>query len=173
MRAGIALGSNLGDRLAHLRTARERLLALHEGADAEFLVSSVRETEPVGCPPGSGAFLNAVIEIVTTLDPFILLHEAQAIERRLGRPNQRAKNSPRTVDVDLLYAGDITLDDPRLVLPHPELRKRRFVLEPLAEIRPDLQLPGFDTSVAGLLEALAAETSGATPSKTIDWESAS
>jgi 2-amino-4-hydroxy-6-hydroxymethyldihydropteridine diphosphokinase len=150
---GLALGSNLGDRLVHLRAARDFLAALHEGDQAP-LVSSVYETDPVDCPPGSPSFLNAVLEIMTSLDPEELLVRAGAFERRLGRAAMRERNSPRPVDIDLLYAGDRCIGTARLVLPHPRLTQRRFVLQPLAEFRPDLVLPGQSQRVADLLEAL-------------------
>ena len=152
--SGIALGSNLGDRLGHLRIARERLLDLHEGTAADFLVSPIYETEPVDCAPGTAAFFNSVIELRTSLEPIALLEAAQSIERDLGRASRRPKNAPRTIDVDLLYLGDHVLADERLDLPHPRLLRRRFVLAPLAAIRPSLILPGETRPVAACLRDL-------------------
>ena len=133
---GIALGSNVGDRLALLREARDRLQELHEGSQEDFRISPVYETAPVGCAPGTAPFLNAVIELGISADrsPHDLLDFTQTIERSLGRPSQRSKNAPRTIDVDLLYCGDRAVDDERLVLPHPRLRERRFVLVPLRDL---------------------------------------
>lgn len=152
--AGIALGSNLGDRLGHLRIARDRLLDLHEGTAADFLVSPLFETEPVDCAPGTAAFFNAVIELHSSLEPLDLLEAAQSIERDLGRASRRPKNAPRTIDVDLLYLGDRMLADDRLDLPHPRLLSRRFVLTPLAAIRPGLVLPGETRPIATCLREL-------------------
>lgn len=153
MRAGIALGSNLGDRGASLRAARTFLLSLHEAA-APALVSPLYETAPVDCPPGSPPFLNAVVEIALSLPPADLLARCTAFERSLGRPVLREKNSPRPVDLDVLYAGDLRIESPSLTLPHPRLAMRLFVLQPLADIRPDLVLPGRTGTVAQLLAAM-------------------
>lgn len=133
---GISLGSNLGDRLGNLRTAVTCLQEV-QGSD-HLLLSSVYETDPVGCPPGSGSFYNAVIEIETELAPHDLLRKTKAIEKALGRPTAREVNAPRTVDLDLLYYGEIVLSERDLILPHPRMWERDFVLMPLAEIRPDL-----------------------------------
>jgi len=144
-RVGISLGSNLGDRIVHLRSAIERLSPVR--LSEHLLLSPVFETEPVDCPEGSGAFYNAVIEIETDLAPLELLAATQAIERALGRPEVRAVNAPRTLDLDLLYYDDLSLEAPGLLLPHPRMFQRAFVLKPLAAIRPDL-VP------AGALESL-------------------
>lgn len=135
-RIGISLGSNLGDRLAHLREAVDRLGPVREGG--HLLRSPVYETEPVDCPPGSGSFYNAVVEIESSLAPLELLAFTQSIERALGRPAVRDRNAPRTIDLDLLYCDQLVLDEPDLVLPHPRMRQRAFVVLPLAAIRPDL-----------------------------------
>lgn len=141
-RVGISLGSNLGDRLAHLRSALVRLAPLR--SSPHFLVSPVFETEPVDCPGGSGSFYNAVVEIETRLTPAGLLAATQAIERDLGRPAERERNAPRTVDLDLLYYDDLRFESEALVLPHPRMFERPFVLLPLAAIRPDLVPPDLD-----------------------------
>ena len=153
MRFGIALGSNLGDRSANLRRGIELLL---ERVPGILLMASgqVYETEPVDCAPGSQAFLNTVIEVEADCLPRELHVHLKAIEQALGRPEQHERNSPRTLDLDLLYADDVVSDDPVLILPHPRMHLRRFVLEPLADIRPDLVLPGQQVSVAELLAAL-------------------
>jgi 2-amino-4-hydroxy-6-hydroxymethyldihydropteridine diphosphokinase len=153
---GIALGSNLGDRLAHLRAARQLLLTLHEGPEFAA-VSPVYETTPVGCPPDSPAFLNAVIEITTALDPATLLDRLATLERDLGRAANRTRNSPRPLDLDILYAGDIAIQTPALTVPHPRLAQRRFVLQPLSDIRPHLVLPGQSRTIAQLLAAVPHE----------------
>ena len=146
MRTGIALGSNLGDRLHNLRAGRDALLAL-PGISPPLLASPVYETEPVGTAPDSGAFLNAVIEVEFTGTPRTLLHGLQQIEAAMGRPNRHPRNAPRTLDLDILYIGDLILSEPEIELPHPRLHLRRFVLQPLHDIRPDLRLPGQSLTV--------------------------
>lgn len=150
---GLALGANLGDRGSHLRTARNFLAALHEGGKPPAL-SLVYETDPVDCPPGSAPFLNAVMEIVTSLPPEDLLARADELERQLGRPAQRGRNAPRPIDIDILYVGHRIIRTERLTVPHPRLTSRRFVLQPLADVRPDLLLPGETLRVADLLALL-------------------
>jgi 2-amino-4-hydroxy-6-hydroxymethyldihydropteridine diphosphokinase len=141
MRAGIALGSNLGDRTKFLKEAIVHLKALHESG--EFLVSNLHDTEPVDCPPFSPLFLNAVVELECTLDPLTLLHRLQSLESEFGRPKNHGINEPRTLDLDLLYLDGITMNHSELVLPHPRITERLFVLAPLAEIRPKLMLDGW------------------------------
>lgn len=158
MRTGIALGSNLGDRLDHLRTGRNFLLSLHEGPNPAA-VSPVYETTPIDCPPHSPAFLNAVLEINTHLEPAELLAQMSALEIKLGRHTSPPRNAPRPLDLDLLYGGDRQLHLPQLTLPHPRLTSRRFVLEPLAAIRPDLILPGHSRTIADYLHNLPPDTS--------------
>lgn len=146
-RTGIALGSNLGDRARHLRLAVEALRGLHTAGEP-FLLSPIYQTEPRFCPPGSPEFLNAVVELAWSGSAAGLHRHTQAIEHSLGRIRGAQRNEPRTIDIDLLYVGDAVVDTPDLVLPHPRLGERRFVLEPLAAIRPDLLLPGW-THAAG------------------------
>jgi len=151
MEYGIALGSNLGDRLGVLR---EAVGQMREAGMDVLAASRVYETEPVDCPEGSGAFLNAVVVVGSRLEPRALLRELQSMEVRLGRPAGHGFHEPRTVDLDILYAGDRVVREPGLELPHPRLGERRFVLEPLADVRPSLVLPGFGASVAELLRSL-------------------
>jgi len=150
---GIALGSNIGDRLAYLEAARIAVAQLHHGS-GQPLFSPVYETEPVGCEPGTAPYLNAVMEIETADPPEMLLAALHRIEAAMGRPASHGFNAPRTLDLDLLYAGDLVLNTPQLILPHPRLATRRFVLQPLADLRPELILPGARRSVAQLLAAL-------------------
>lgn len=152
-RAGIALGSNLGDRLANLRAARDRLVGLSAEAGS-LLQAPVYQTVPLQCPDGSPDFLNTVIELELAAAPLELLLATQEIERRLGRPAGGPRHAPRVIDVDLLYLGTATMTSAALVLPHPRLAQRRFVLQPLADIRPELVLPGHTVSIAGLLRQL-------------------
>jgi 2-amino-4-hydroxy-6-hydroxymethyldihydropteridine diphosphokinase len=155
-RVGIALGSNLGDRLAHLHAAREALREIATPC-GPFLQAAIYQTEPLWCPPGSPFFYNTVVEIGYEGDPFELLELTQAIERKLGRTGTPERNAPRVIDVDLLYFGDRLIDAGNLVLPHPRLGERRFVLQPLAGIRPDLILPGHTRDIATLLADLVSE----------------
>jgi len=153
-RAGIALGSNLGDRLTHLQAARALLQEISTPGEP-FLQASTYQTEPLLCPPGSPLFYNSVVEIDFQGTPFELLELTQTLERKLGRTGSHVRNAPRIIDVDLLYFSDEIIDTEDLELPHPRIRERRFVLQPLAEIRPDLILPGQVHRIADLLENLA------------------
>ena len=154
MKTGIALGSNLGDRLANLRSGRDALLRL-SGVTGKALCSRVYETEPVGSGPDAGAYLNAVVEVDFEGQAMMLLDGLQFIEAAMGRPSKRPRNAPRTLDLDILYVGNIALSNDEIAIPHPRLHQRRFVLTPLYDIRPDLLLPGQQKTVADLLAALA------------------
>ena len=147
MRAGIAFGSNLGDRLANLKAARAQLCDL-SGVEAPLLASAVYETDPVDCEA------NAVMEIGYAEEANELLRALRRIEAAHGRAPAHARNASRTLDLDLLYFGDVALSTPELELPHPRMPTRRFVLEPLVEIRPGLVLPGQQENVAAMLERL-------------------
>lgn len=155
MRAGIGFGSNLGDRQANLRRARHDIRTLPTVA-AIGASGPLFETAPVGCGESAGDFLNTVVEVELPdgADLPELLAALRGIETALGRPSRHPKNVSRPIDLDLLYAGDHTLDTPLLTLPHPRLHQRRFVLAPLAAIRPDLVLPGQQRTVFELLQAL-------------------
>ena len=153
MRTGIALGSNLGGRLANLVAGRAAVLNI-PGIRKPVLLSRVYETEPVGTGPDAGPFLNAVIEVEFSADPSALLAALRSIESSLGRPTRHPRNAPRTLDLDILYISDLVLHDDTLVLPHPRLHLRRFVLAPLNDIRPGLRLPGQTHPVGELLSLL-------------------
>jgi 2-amino-4-hydroxy-6-hydroxymethyldihydropteridine diphosphokinase len=155
-RAGIALGSNLGDRMAHLRAAIAALREIHTPGGS-FLIATVYQTEPRHCPPGSPPFLNTAIEMSFTGAPLDLLALTQAAEVRLGRESNPERNAPRVIDIDILYLGGETLDHPALTLPHPRIGERRFVLRPLADIRPGLMLPGSALSIRETLERLVTD----------------
>jgi 2-amino-4-hydroxy-6-hydroxymethyldihydropteridine diphosphokinase len=150
MRTGVALGSNIGDRLENLRAARKAIFAL-ANARPPILSSAVYETEPVGCEPGAGKFLNAVVEFEYEVDPGRLLEELIQIEEALGRKRDHPQNVSRTIDIDLLYCGEQRINDERLQLPHPRLHLRIFVLRPLTDIRPNLVLPGEKKTVSDWL----------------------
>ena len=168
MRAGVALGSNLGDRLANLRAARKQIVDL-AGAHPPVLSSSIYETDPVGCEPGAAKFLNAVIELEFDGEPLQLFAHLRAIESAFGRDSAHARNESRTLDLDLLYFGDAKIDNQELHLPHPRVHLRKFVLAPLADIRPDLILPNQTKTVRELLASLA-ESDKVVP-LTNEWKS--
>lgn len=159
VRAGIALGSNLGDRLQNLRNARDQI-RLIAGVDQPILQSAIYETAPVNCEPSAGNFYNAVIEIGFEGAAESLLLGLRQIEAALGRtpesPTGRSnrRSVSRPIDLDLLYFGEGRIDRPELQLPHPRMTIRRFVLQPLADINPDLQLPGQTATVDILLAQL-------------------
>jgi 2-amino-4-hydroxy-6-hydroxymethyldihydropteridine diphosphokinase len=147
VRAWIAVGSNLGDRWGRLALA-SRALRAAPGV-AVVRASRVWDTAPIG--PPQPRYLNAVLEVETTRTPGSLLALLQEVERLAGRTRD-VRWGARTLDLDLLLQGDLVIREPGLTLPHPELSRRRFVLAPLAELRPDLRVPGTGTTVAGLLE---------------------
>ena len=153
MRAGIALGSNLGDRLANLRKARECVLKIR-GVSGPVCDSRIYETEPVNSGPDAESYLNAVLDVEYDGQPIALLDALQAIEADFGRPSKRPRNAPRTIDLDILYVGNLALSNQDIAIPHPRLHRRRFVLTPLADVRPELVLPGQQQCVADLLAAL-------------------
>jgi 2-amino-4-hydroxy-6-hydroxymethyldihydropteridine diphosphokinase len=136
---GVGLGSNQGNREAFLDFAVERLRLLAD-PPGSFRESSRLTTKPVGCPPGSPDFRNAVVVFQSSLPPMDLLDHLQSLEQEAGRPARRAKdNSPRTLDLDLLFHGETVMDHPRLSLPHPLMLQRDFVRFPLLEIMPDFE----------------------------------
>jgi 3-oxoacyl-[acyl-carrier protein] reductase len=149
--AFIALGSNLGDRQANLKGAIEALRATR-GVEV-IRVSSIRETEPVGGPAGQGKYLNAAAQIETSLSPELLLKELLAIEAKLGRMRGEP-NAPRTLDLDLLLYGDNVRSSPDPIVPHPRMHLRSFVLEPLAELAPEIRHPILQVSLQRLAENL-------------------
>ncbi len=149
-RTGFSLGSNYGDRLAYLERACDALSELF----GELRLSQVYETQPVGCPPGSPTFLNACVEVYTTREPENILESILRIEEQLGRKRHGVYGEPRTCDIDLLYCGEEVRHSEHLTLPHPRIAARRFVLQPLCDIDPELRLPGLNASVRDLLERL-------------------
>jgi 2-amino-4-hydroxy-6-hydroxymethyldihydropteridine diphosphokinase len=157
MRTAVALGSNLGNRLANLRAAGQRICDLTD-IQPPVLFSGIYETDPVDCEPETPKFLNAVIEFGYNGDPLQLLKELRRIEEALGRPRRHARNVSRKIDIDLLYIGDTEVNERELELPHPRMHSRRFVLQPLADIRPELILPGQTKTVRELLAQLNEST---------------
>src|SRR4051812_10182360 len=150
MRAAIALGSNLGDRLGSLKAAREAILHVN-GVTAPFLASPVYETEAVNCEADAPKFLNAVIEFSYEGEPLQLFQDLRAIEGDLGRPSVHQRNVSRSIDLDFLYFDDVVVVTEHLVLPHPRMAERGFVLQPLADIQPNRILPGQTKTIRELL----------------------
>ena len=147
MRTAVALGSNMGDRLENLRAARQAILSL-ANIKPPALASSVYETEPVDCEPGAGKFLNAIVEFEYEGNPSRLFEQLIQTEEALGRKRDHQQNVSRTIDIDLLYCGNQRIETERLRLPHPRLHLREFVLRPLADIQPNLILPGKKKTVS-------------------------
>jgi 2-amino-4-hydroxy-6-hydroxymethyldihydropteridine diphosphokinase len=153
VKAYIALGSNLGDsRSVILRVMQE----LQKFSDEFLAQSSLLETAPVDCPPGSPNFVNAIVALTPRLDetPESLLKKLQSLEKEFGRTPKKVLNEPRPLDLDLIAFGNEIRSTAELVLPHPRAHLRRFVLQPLSEIAPDLILPGQNKTVAELLRDL-------------------
>ena len=148
--AYIGFGSNIGDRLVHIQNAIHAL-SKTEGITLQK-ISSVYKTDPVGYE-AQAHFLNGVAAIQTDLPPISLLHTLKDIETAIGRKH-RIRWGPREIDLDILIYGDLCLQTEKLVIPHPEMHLRRFVLAPLAEIAPDLVHPVFQETIHALLENL-------------------
>jgi 2-amino-4-hydroxy-6-hydroxymethyldihydropteridine diphosphokinase len=150
----LSIGSNLGNRLAALAEARRRALAIPRVAFVAH--SRVYETEPVGVRPEHRTqwFLNAVLLVTSDLSPDDLLHGIHRIETDMGRARASDRNAPRPVDIDIVYIGDQVIRSPSLRVPHPRWRERRFVVQPLADVRPDDVLPGERLTVREILDRL-------------------
>lgn len=151
-RVFIALGSNRGDKRAHLQAALERLTASGEVVLAAR--SRLYATEPVGFRDPEW-FLNAVVEVYTAIRPAELLERLKAIERALGRRESPERYAPRVIDLDILLYGREVVDLPDLKIPHPEMHRRRFVLFPLCDIAPDVVHPTLKQTARALCDALS------------------
>ncbi len=156
--AYISLGSNLGDSSRIIQEACQRLQRI---SASPVLKSSLWRTTPVDCPPGSPAFLNAVVGLTPSESepPDSLLRQLQDLEKESGRRPKKVLNEPRPLDLDLLSFGDIILQTPQLTLPHPRAHLRRFVLEPWHEIAPGFVVPGLGKTVSQLRQTLTATES--------------
>ena len=156
--AVVALGSNLGDSAGLVREAIEKLRTL---SAEPLLVSSLWQSTPVDCPPGSPLFINAVAAFKPLTDetPETLLAKLQALEKEFGRQPKKIVNEARPLDLDLITFGQEQCHTPTLQLPHPRASHRRFVLQPLAEILPGFQFPHSQASVEQLLAALETDES--------------
>ena len=150
MTYGIGLGSNVGNRAGHVRAGIAFLKTIFKPG---LLVSSLYEASPVGCPPGSADFINAAAEGEFDGEAVPLYRLLKAFEKTRGERLPAGRNEPRALDLDLLY-GEEPFAHPELTLPHPRLHLRRFVLQPLAEIHPELLVPGLGKTVRELLAAL-------------------
>jgi 2-amino-4-hydroxy-6-hydroxymethyldihydropteridine diphosphokinase len=151
--AFIALGSNLGDSVRLVLQAMDRL---QQHSQQPLLRSSLWRSQPVNCPPNSPPFVNAVAALVPfpAETPETLLGKLQVLEKEFGRQPKKRLNEPRPLDLDLIAFGTVTCQTAPLILPHPRAHLRRFVLEPLAEIAPDLILPRQSRTVRHLLSEL-------------------
>ncbi len=150
-RAFLSLGSNLGDRLNNIERACDQLYEQF----GELRLSQLYETAPVGCPDGSPNYLNAAVEIYCELTPHRLLESCLSIEASLGRVRSGIQGEARSCDIDIISYDDVQIEDDRLSLPHPRAAERGFVLRPLCDIDPQLQLPGQQLNVSELLMNLA------------------
>ena len=149
----IALGSNLGDSRRIIFEAMARLEMI---SGQPLLKSSLWQTMPVNCPPGSPLFVNTVVGLAPQKNetPESLLKKLRALEKEFGRPPKKILNEPRSLDLDLIAFGTETRNSPELILPHPRAHLRRFVLQPLSEIAPDFILPGQSKTISQLLAEL-------------------
>ena len=151
---GLSLGSNLGDRFENCRAARRAVAGL-PGLEIRA-ASPLYETEPVDVAPEHRArpFLNAVLVAAGRTDPARLAPQLRRIEEKMGRVRTGDRNAPRPMDIDILYAGGLRIEKEGLTVPHPRCLERRFVVQPLADVRPDLVLPGETRTVIEVLLAL-------------------
>ena len=154
MEIGLSLGSNLGDRLAHLKEARRLIGSIP--CVRVLAQSPVYETSPVDVPGEFEhlPFLNAVALLESSLRPELLLEEFRKIEKKMGRTGKTGRNDPRPIDIDIIFAGALSLDRDGLTIPHPRWSSRKFVVLPLSDVRPDMKLPGQTQTVLELLSAL-------------------
>jgi 2-amino-4-hydroxy-6-hydroxymethyldihydropteridine diphosphokinase len=154
--AFVALGSNLGESTRLINDAMARL---RQFSTQPIIQSSLWQTTPVDCPPGSPFFVNAMAGLhpLPGETPESLLAKLQSLEKEFGRRPKKVLNEARPLDLDLILFGQEIWNSPTLILPHPRAHERRFVLQPLSELAPDLVMPGQSKTVAQLLAALPAD----------------
>ncbi|GJM24768.1 MAG: 2-amino-4-hydroxy-6-hydroxymethyldihydropteridine diphosphokinase [Phycisphaerae bacterium] len=168
LNAYLGLGTNLGDRKENLKAAVRLLTDCDE---VELCgAASIYETSPVGGPPGQSDYLNTVIAVDSRLDVRTLLNHILSVERSMGRVRNEV-NGPRNIDIDLLLSGGDVIDTPSLSVPHPRMHVRRFVLEPLAELAPDLRHPLIDKTIQELLYELPKEEEFVRQVASAGWQS--
>ncbi len=157
MEYALSMGTNQGDRLENLKTAKEAVL--QRLSVSELFQSYVYETAPVGVKEEYKDlfYLNAVIVVIAAEDPEIVSEAVHSIEADMGRVRTADRFAPRPIDIDVLYAGSIISDDDKLTLPHPRWAERRFVVQPLADINPGMIFPGDHKTVTETLESLPQE----------------
>jgi 2-amino-4-hydroxy-6-hydroxymethyldihydropteridine diphosphokinase len=152
----IAIGSNSGDSP---RIVREAMRQLERFSEQPLQKSSLWETSPVDCPPGSPKFINAAVALIPQPDetPESLLRKLQELEKEFGRRAKQVLNEPRSLDLDLIAFATEVRATPELALPHPRAHQRRFVLQPLSEIAPDFIMPGQTRTISDLLASLESD----------------
>ncbi len=154
MEIGLSLGSNVGNRLAYLIAAKKRILSL---AGITWLAQSpVYQTEPIDAPAAfqKCLFLNSILIIESKFACHHLINQLQTIEQKVGRIPQLQPNLPRPLDIDIIYADQLQIVEERLVIPHPRWDQRRFVIQPLSDVRPELHIPGQAATVNEVLAQL-------------------
>ena len=154
MEIGLSLGTNLGDRLAHLIQMKKQILAIPGVSLAAQ--SPVYETEPVDVPSEfcNLLFLNSVLIIETLISSHQLMNLFLFIEQKIGRVPSPVANTPRPADIDIIYAGQLHIEEDHIVIPHPRWAQRRFVVQPLSDVRPELHIPGQSATVSDVLARL-------------------
>ncbi len=155
MEIGLGLGSNMGDRLGHLTQAKERIVAI---PGVKLVAQSpVYDTDPIDVPDEFAGltFLNSVLIIQTSVSIHRLIGSFQSVEREMGRRHDAVRNMPRPIDIDIIYADQIRIKADRVTIPHPRWASRRFVVQPLSDVRPDLHIPGRSGTVSAVLSGLA------------------
>ena len=155
MEVGLSLGSNMGDRLAHFKHAKAVILSSPGIMPAAQ--SPVYETEPVDVPPEFQAlnFLNAILIVKTLIPLSQLMRTFQFLEQEIGRVPNTVINAPRPMDIDIIYADGLQVREQHITIPHPHWQERRFVVQPLCDVRPDLKIPGQTGTVADVLAGLS------------------
>ncbi|MFC5051252.1 2-amino-4-hydroxy-6-hydroxymethyldihydropteridine diphosphokinase [Rubritalea spongiae] len=153
LRVGLALGSNLGNRLNNIKVARNMLRGIVD-PESLYLQAPIYQSQPVDCASDDPDFYNTVIEIDYIGEPYDLLRMTQGVEFHMGREAVHAYNAPRVIDVDILYFGSGVIKEEILTIPHPRILERRFVLQPLNDIRPHLILPGDTVTISEHYEHL-------------------